>query len=102
MLFESKKSKFEKTMEGNSVSLVGEVNSDIYQHKFPSNLFRDLLSKTNETIKGITENLENRLHFNTAISLLMELVNFMYLVDFSIILFEKHTLTTVALKEESI
>ena len=36
---------------------------------------RSLYRKTHETIKKVTEDIENRFHFNTAISAVMELVN---------------------------
>jgi leucyl-tRNA synthetase len=39
---------------------------------------RDLRRKTHITIKKVTEDVENRFHFNTAISAIMELVNFLY------------------------
>ncbi|MFP4158927.1 MAG: leucine--tRNA ligase [Desulfobacterales bacterium] len=39
---------------------------------------RDLYIKANQTIKKVTEDIEARFHFNTAISAVMELVNAMY------------------------
>ncbi|MBW2048211.1 MAG: leucine--tRNA ligase [Deltaproteobacteria bacterium] len=36
---------------------------------------RSLFRKTHETIKKVTEDIENRFHFNTAISAVMELIN---------------------------
>ena len=39
---------------------------------------RALRRKTHVTIKKVTEDIENRFHFNTAISAIMELVNFLY------------------------
>ncbi len=41
---------------------------------FPS-VLRDLRRKTHVTIKRVTEDIEKRFHFNTAISAIMELVN---------------------------
>ena len=38
-------------------------------------LLRPLHRKTNQTIKKVTEDIENRFHFNTAIAAVMELVN---------------------------
>ena len=40
--------------------------------------FRALRRKTHLTIKKVTEDIENRFHFNTAISAIMELVNLLY------------------------
>jgi leucyl-tRNA synthetase len=42
---------------------------------------RDVVKKTHETIKKVTKDIEDRFHFNTAISAIMELVNTMYGVD---------------------
>ena len=39
---------------------------------------RALRRKTHGTIKRVTEDIENRFHFNTAISAVMELINFLY------------------------
>jgi leucyl-tRNA synthetase len=39
---------------------------------------RALRRKTHLTIKKVTEDIENRFHFNTAISAIMELVNLLY------------------------
>lgn len=50
----------------------------------PANLkepARGLYIKTNQTIKKVTEDIEARFHFNTAISAVMELVNAMYNLD---------------------
>jgi leucyl-tRNA synthetase len=40
-----------------------------------------LRRKTHGTIKKVTEDIENRFHFNTAISAVMELVNFLYSLE---------------------
>jgi len=40
---------------------------------------RSLYIKLNQTIKKVTEDIEDRFHFNTAISAIMELVNALYL-----------------------
>jgi len=45
-----------------------------------------LFKKTHATIKKVTKDIEDRFHFNTAISAVMELVNTMYGIDFD----EKH------------
>jgi len=42
---------------------------------------RDLYKKTHETIRKVTTDIEERFHFNTAISAVMELVNGMYVLD---------------------
>ncbi len=39
---------------------------------------RDLYKKTHQTIAKVTQDIEDRFHFNTAISAVMELVNAMY------------------------
>jgi leucyl-tRNA synthetase len=42
---------------------------------------RDLYKKTHQTIQKVTRDIEERFHFNTAISAVMELVNSMYTID---------------------
>ena len=42
---------------------------------------RELYTKINATIKKVTDDVEGKFHFNTAISAVMELVNTMYAVD---------------------
>ncbi len=42
---------------------------------------KNLERKTHQTIKKVTEDIEERFHFNTAISAIMELVNDLYSVD---------------------
>ncbi len=42
---------------------------------------RELFKKTHETIHKVTKDIEERFHFNTAISAIMELVNLMYGID---------------------
>ena len=46
-------------------------------HELPGDL-RDIHRKTHETIKKVTNDIEDRFHFNTAISAVMELVNEVY------------------------
>lgn len=43
--------------------------------------FKELFRKIHQTIKKVTEDIEDRFHFNTAISAVMELVNLMYTID---------------------
>jgi len=45
------------------------------------NEMRDLYKKAHETIRKVTTDIEERFHFNTAISAVMELVNSMYALD---------------------
>jgi len=47
------------------------------QEELPEEL-QALRRKTHGTIKRVTEDIENRFHFNTAISAVMELMNFLY------------------------
>ena len=57
----------------------GESNpSDIQDLNQP---FRELYRKTHETIKRVTQDIEDRFHFNTVISAVMELVNAMQAID---------------------
>jgi len=42
---------------------------------------RAILRKTHQTIKKVTEDIEKRFHFNTAIAAIMELVNLLYSVE---------------------
>ncbi len=42
---------------------------------------RDVVKKTHEAIKKVTKDIEDRFHFNTAISAVMELVNTLYGVE---------------------
>ena len=46
--------------------------------EFLQEALRDLHRKTHQTIKRVTEDIEERFHFNTAISAVMELVNTIY------------------------
>ena len=43
--------------------------------------YRELYRKTHETIKRVTQDIEDRFHFNTVISAVMELVNAMQAID---------------------
>jgi len=61
----------------------------------PDNL-RNLRRKTHQTIKKVTEDIEDRFHFNTAISAVMELVNTIYQFDIEN---EKEYLTLSVLRE---
>ncbi len=56
---------------------------DVFGGK-PSELdgkFKELHRKTHQVIKKVTDDIEDRFHFNTAISAVMELVNLMYTLD---------------------
>jgi len=53
---------------------------DISSEKI-SNEARRIRQKTHRTIKKVTEDIEERFHFNTAISAIMELVNEIYKFD---------------------
>ena len=43
--------------------------------------YREIYRKTHETIKRVTQDIEDRFHFNTVISAVMELVNAMQAID---------------------
>jgi leucyl-tRNA synthetase len=50
----------------------------------PANLrgnYQELNRKINQTVKKVTNDIEDSFHFNTAISAVMELVNMLYLID---------------------
>ncbi|KAF0120022.1 MAG: leucyl-tRNA synthetase [bacterium] len=47
----------------------------------PDDNLRNLRRKTHQTIKKVREDIEDRFHFNTAISAIMELVNTIYQLD---------------------
>jgi leucyl-tRNA synthetase len=57
---------------------------EIYQgnHDLPEEL-KNLRRKTHQTIRKVSEDIEERFHFNTAISAIMELVNSIYQFDLS-------------------
>ncbi|MEW6616427.1 MAG: leucine--tRNA ligase [Thermodesulfobacteriota bacterium] len=61
----------------------------------PDNL-RNLRRKTHQTIKKVTEDIEDRFHFNTAISAIMELVNAIYQFDIEN---EKESISLSVLRE---
>jgi leucyl-tRNA synthetase len=60
-----------------AVDHLGEIiKVPVYGGKEPlTGQLRALNRKTHQTIKKVTEDIENRFHFNTAISAIMELVN---------------------------
>ncbi len=66
-------------------NLVLECREEISGKSFSGELVpqsgpgRSLYIKLNQTIKKVTEDIEDRFHFNTAISAVMELVNTLYL-----------------------
>jgi len=43
--------------------------------------YRDVFKKTHQAIHKVTRDIEDRFHFNTAISVVMELVNLMYTIE---------------------
>lgn len=53
-------------------------SSSTIDRKSVGNEFSKLERKTHQTIKKVTEDIEERFHFNTAISAIMELVNELY------------------------
>ena len=67
--------------------LVGDWAENLKMAEWPRNEWdlpeelRALRRKTHTTIKKVTEDIENRFHFNTAISAVMELVNLLYPVE---------------------
>jgi leucyl-tRNA synthetase len=46
-----------------------------------SGLYKEVYRKTHETIKRVTQDIEDRFHFNTVISAVMELVNTMQAIE---------------------
>jgi leucyl-tRNA synthetase len=52
-----------------------------YQGEDLPDALRNLRRKTHQTIRKVTEDIEERYHFNTGISAIMELVNAVYLFD---------------------
>ena len=63
---------------------LGSIRDAAAYHGSPDELeadVRTLYKKTHETIKKVTTDIEERFHFNTAISAVMELVNSMYALD---------------------
>jgi len=54
---------------------VKDKNKDKKGSTFDSQLSTNLRRKTHQTIKKVTEDIEERFHFNTAIAAIMELVN---------------------------
>ena len=59
---------------------------------------RELYKKTHQTISKVTSDIEERFHFNTAISAVMELVNMMYGVEISEYIPEKAGVTRFAME----
>lgn len=54
---------------------------EIASPPFPSKEALNIGRVLNKTIKKVTDDIDERFHFNTAIASIMELVNFLYLVD---------------------
>ena len=61
--------------------LLADPVSGVYDVNALSPLTRELHRKTHETIKRVTQDIEERFHFNTVISAVMELVNAMQAID---------------------
>ena len=61
-----------------SIKTIPPFDGDIDQLK---GKLRELFKKTHATIYKVTKDIEDRFHFNTAISAVMELVNMMYGID---------------------
>jgi len=61
-----------------SIKTIPSFDGDIDQLE---GKLRELFKKTHETIYKVTKDIEDRFHFNTAISAVMELVNMMYGID---------------------
>ncbi|MCD5401986.1 leucine--tRNA ligase, partial [candidate division NPL-UPA2 bacterium] len=76
--------------------LVGQftVNSGQFTAKDRASLSTDLRRKTHQTIKKVSEDIEERFHFNTAIAAIMELVN-----EISTALLKPATVSQEVLKE---
>ncbi len=64
----------------------GELTKELRDLEFHldeiSTTFHDLFRKVHETISKVTRDIDSRFHFNTAISSIMTLVNFMYTTEF--------------------
>ena len=56
---------------------IGKAKPPELDGPLPAEL-REIRRKTHQTIRKVTEDIENRFHFNTAISAIMELVNLLY------------------------
>ena len=59
---------------------VADVSAQ-YDAEGISDAAKELRRTTHQTIKRVTTDIDERLHFNTAISAIMELVNYLYQVD---------------------
>ena len=64
-------------MVAGQLELIGNVSPYDGTDPLPDNL-KSLHRKTHQTMKKVTQDIENRFHFNTAISAIMELVNAIY------------------------
>jgi leucyl-tRNA synthetase len=61
--------------KGKAISAAGRVSGS------PGEAARRIRQITHRTLKKVTGDIEDRYHFNTAISAVMEMVNFLYLVE---------------------
>jgi leucyl-tRNA synthetase len=64
-----------------AMDMVRDVPPFIGRSDELSGKLKDLYKKAHHTIKKVTNDIEDRFHFNTAISAIMELVNMMYGID---------------------
>jgi leucyl-tRNA synthetase len=62
-------------------SIKGVVSFDRAPDRLEGGELRDLYKKTHQTIHKVTRDIEDRFHFNTAISAIMELVNTMSAIE---------------------
>ncbi|MBA4397391.1 MAG: leucine--tRNA ligase, partial [Syntrophus sp. (in: bacteria)] len=68
------------------------------QHEDLEEDFKSLRRKTHQTIRKVTHDIEDRFHFNTAVSAIMELVNVIYQIRRP----EKENLTAMAVVREAL
>jgi leucyl-tRNA synthetase len=74
-----------------------KIDEEVFSNGPPE--IRTIRRKTHQTIKKVTEDIQDRLHFNTAISAIMELVNTLYLVNIPPQKDQANKLYLMALKE---
>jgi len=60
---------------------IAEYEKGIPPKREPAVLERKILHTVHKTIKKVSDDIEIRFHFNTAISAIMEMVNFFYILD---------------------
>ena len=69
---------------GMTVRGVGGKNADIISGASLTEKERELLRKTHQTLRRVTQDFETRWHFNSAIAQIMELTNAVYAADESV------------------